>query len=118
MYTEKQRATIDRALAIIAGEFQQRGVVYSDPGAVKDFCRLRLAGLAREEFLVLFLDSQHQLIEVETLFQGTLDGAAVYPRAVKLSMSTCLRMSRVVFTPTPRTRVAGTARLLILGPIR
>ncbi len=82
MYTEKQRATIDRALAIIAGEFQRRGGVYSDPGAVKDFCRLRLAGLAREEFLVLFLDSQHQLIEAESLFQGTLDGAAVYPREV------------------------------------
>ncbi len=43
---------------------------------------MRLAGLARAEFLVLFLDSQHQLIEAETLFQGTLDGAAVYPREV------------------------------------
>ncbi|MBG7617343.1 MAG: hypothetical protein IZT57_03090, partial [Chloroflexi bacterium] len=36
----------------------------------------------REIFCVLYLTSQHQLIEVEELFMGTIDGAAVYPREI------------------------------------
>jgi DNA repair protein RadC len=33
-------------------------------------------------FLVVFLDNQHRIIEFRDLFQGTIDGAAVYPREV------------------------------------
>lgn len=33
---------------------------------------------------VLFLDSQHQLIEYEILFRGTLNQTSVYPREVAL----------------------------------
>jgi DNA repair protein RadC len=33
-------------------------------------------------FGVLFLDSQHRLIEYKEMFNGTIDGAAVYPREV------------------------------------
>jgi DNA repair protein RadC len=36
----------------------------------------------REVFAVLFLDSQHRLIEYQELFFGTIDAAAVYPREV------------------------------------
>jgi DNA repair protein RadC len=41
-----------------------------------------LGNLEREVFYVLFLNSQHQLIEQEALFFGTIDGAAVYPREI------------------------------------
>jgi len=37
---------------------------------------------SREVFAVLFLNNQHQVIEFERLFYGTLDAAAVYPRIV------------------------------------
>lgn len=54
----------------------------------KDLLRLRIGDREREIFCVLYLNSQHELIEVEELFMGTLDGAAVYPREIAKA---CLR---------------------------
>jgi DNA repair protein RadC len=48
----------------------------------KDLLRLRIGDKEREIFCVLYLNSQHQLLEVEELFMGTIDGAAVYPREI------------------------------------
>jgi len=36
----------------------------------------------RERFMVIFLDAQNRIIAVETLFEGTLTAASVYPREV------------------------------------
>jgi DNA repair protein RadC len=36
----------------------------------------------KEVFKVMFLDSQNQVIEVEDLFEGTLNASAVYPREI------------------------------------
>tara|TARA_E500000305_G_scaffold108525_1_gene111109 strand:+ start:1674 stop:2126 length:453 start_codon:yes stop_codon:yes gene_type:complete len=46
----------------------------------KELLRLRIGD--REIFCVLYLNTQHQLIEVDELFMGTIDGAAVYPREI------------------------------------
>ena len=56
--------------------------VFDSPQKVKDFVALRLAGLNHEVFGVLFLDSQHRLIEMQELFRGTLAQTSVYPREV------------------------------------
>ena len=48
----------------------------------KDLLRLRIGDKEREIFCVLYLNSQHNLIEVDELFMGTIDGAAVYPREI------------------------------------
>jgi DNA repair protein RadC len=48
----------------------------------KDLFRLRIGDREREIFCVLYLNSQHKLIEVDELFKGTIDGAAVYPREI------------------------------------
>jgi DNA repair protein RadC len=56
--------------------------VFDSPQKVKDFVALRLGGLAHEVFGVLFLDSQHRLIEMQELFRGTLAQTSVYPREV------------------------------------
>ena len=42
--------------------------------------RAKLAGFEHEVFAVLFLDTQHRLIEYSELFRGTIDSASVYPR--------------------------------------
>ena len=42
----------------------------------------KLAGLEREVFAAVFLDTRHRLIEYVELFQGTIDGAEVHPREV------------------------------------
>jgi len=56
--------------------------VFNSPQTVKDFAALRLGGLAHEVFAVLYLDSQHRLIEMQELFRGTLAQTSVYPREV------------------------------------
>lgn len=56
--------------------------VFSSPDTVASFLRLQLQGRKQEVFAALFLDSQNRLIAFETLFNGTIDSAAVYPREV------------------------------------
>jgi DNA repair protein RadC len=56
--------------------------VFDHPGAVKDYFSLQLGGHEQEVFAVLFLDSQHRLIQLEALFHGTLAQTSVYPREV------------------------------------
>ena len=41
-----------------------------------------LRDLKRENFKVLFLDAKNQILEEKTLFEGTVDSSAVYPREV------------------------------------
>lgn len=54
----------------------------SSSTVVKDYLRSMLRHRQSEVFVGLFLDSQHQLIACDELFQGTIDGASVYPREV------------------------------------
>ena len=56
--------------------------VFDSPQMVKDYLQLHLGQLAHEEFAVLFLDAQHRLISLDTLFTGTLGQTSVYPREV------------------------------------
>lgn len=54
----------------------------TDPDATRRYLEARLARQPREIFAAVFLDNRHRVLAVEELFQGTLDGAAVYPREV------------------------------------
>jgi DNA repair protein RadC len=56
--------------------------VLQTPTATRDFLRFRLSRLDYEVFGCLYLDTRLALIEMEELFRGTLDEAAVYPREV------------------------------------
>ena len=60
----------------------QRSASFSSPAAVKEYLRAKLAGFEHEVFAVLFLDTQHRLIEYVEMFRGTIDSASVYPREV------------------------------------
>lgn len=46
------------------------------------FLHLALANEPNEQFSAVFLNSRHQVIAFEPLFQGTIDSAAVHPRVV------------------------------------
>lgn len=54
----------------------------SSPQAVKDFLRLGIGMREHEVFAVLFLDSQHRLIDVMEMFRGSVSQTSVYPREV------------------------------------
>jgi DNA repair protein RadC len=60
----------------------QRGASFTSPAAVKEYLRAKLAGFEHEVFAVLFLDTQHRLIDYAEMFQGTIDSAEVHPREV------------------------------------
>jgi len=47
-----------------------------------DFCRTVMGGKQDEEFCVIYLDAQNQIIEFETIQKGVVNQAVVYPRQV------------------------------------
>ncbi len=49
---------------------------------VYDYLCHALRDLRTERFKVLFLDAKNQVLEEKTLFEGTVDSSAVYPREV------------------------------------
>jgi len=51
-------------------------------GEVFDYLFHALRDLKRESFKVLFLDAKNQILEEKTLFEGTVDSSAVYPREI------------------------------------
>ena len=58
--------------------------VLKDAAKLSDFWRMRIGALKHEVFAVAYLDSGCRLLRngVETLQEGTVDRAAVYPRRV------------------------------------
>jgi DNA repair protein RadC len=56
--------------------------VISSWSALLSYVRVALAHEPREQFRVLFLDKKNQLIIDETMNQGTVDHAPVYPREI------------------------------------
>ena len=60
----------------------QRGVSLTSPAMTMDYLQTVLKDRNREIFTCLFLDTRHRVIASEDLFQGSIDGACVYPRVV------------------------------------
>ena len=47
-----------------------------------DYCMTSLGGLKDEHFCVIYLDAQNRIIDVETIQEGIVNQAVVYPRKV------------------------------------
>ena len=75
------QAVLEMARRALSEQMQQNDA-FLMPGAVRDYLRLHLAGLAHEVFFALWLDAQNRLIAGEELFRGTLTQTSVYPREV------------------------------------
>ncbi|MCK5668318.1 MAG: DNA repair protein RadC [Gammaproteobacteria bacterium] len=56
--------------------------VLSSPNDTKNFLLAQLRAYPYEVFACLFLDNRHQIISFDKMFNGTIDGASVYPREV------------------------------------
>ena len=54
----------------------------SSPQVVYDYLKVSLKGLMDEGFKMLFLDNRNQLIAMETLKNGTVNQAIVFPRKI------------------------------------
>jgi DNA repair protein RadC len=71
----------EAALRIERAEVAKRPVI-SSWSALLTYAKAALAHEPREQFRVLFLDKKNQLIADETMNEGTVDHAPVYPREV------------------------------------
>lgn len=60
----------------------KRGCALTSPQTTKQYLQAELRNESHEVFAVLFLDSQHNVLNFERLFYGTIDAAAVYPRVI------------------------------------
>ena len=59
-----------------------RQVVLESTRDTREYLQAQLRDRKNEVFCVLFLDNRHRVLIFEELFQGTLNGAAVYPREI------------------------------------
>lgn len=75
-------AIIARALEILMQRMHRTGITMDSPHAVRDWLRLRVGGKPHEEFGLIWLNAQHELIEAGEIFRGTLMQTSVYPREV------------------------------------
>ncbi len=74
---EKQ-SLMDLALAVLQ-DLHRPGLELPSPNSTRDYLRVLLADRKAEVFGCMYLDNRHRVIETAELFQGTIDGAAVYP---------------------------------------
>jgi DNA repair protein RadC len=72
------RAVADRYLKARLDE----GEVLNNSGELFDYLYSSMRDKSRESFQAVFLDAKNRVIEVRTLFTGTLTASAVYPREV------------------------------------
>ena len=81
--TVSEDAVIEHALNILENRarYGERPVLDA-PDTVRNFLRLRIGAEDREEFWCVFLDAQNRLIEMESMFVGTLTQTSIYPREV------------------------------------
>lgn len=80
-----KRAALLAVLEIARRAFRDAladGPVFESAQAVRDYLRLEYDARRAECFAVMFLDTQHRLIALETLFHGTLSHTIAYPREV------------------------------------
>lgn len=66
---------------ILRRRLERQGTL-SSPRDSATFLRMRLSHLLHEEFHAVWLDSRYQILAVDKLFNGTIDGASVHPREV------------------------------------
>ena len=81
-YTAREQAALGRAMRLLERGLRTPGAALESPDATRDYLRLWLAHCDVEIFAVLFLSSQHELIEAREMHRGTLAQTSVYPREI------------------------------------
>ncbi|KEQ17699.1 RadC family protein [Endozoicomonas numazuensis] len=74
-------AILEICQRVLSEKLSEQSAINS-PDATCRYLQLHFRGRHREEFACLFLDTRNRVLALETLFQGTLDAAPVYPREV------------------------------------
>ncbi|MDN5869216.1 MAG: DNA repair protein RadC [Nitrococcus sp.] len=78
---KEKDSVINLALSVLTDR-HRAGRTLGSPEQTRAFLRLKLADRKHEVFGTIFLDNRHRVIQLAEMFQGTIDGASVYPRPV------------------------------------
>ena len=84
----KPEEIVSTAATILLDELTGREALTS-PTDVAQFLQMALAQEKNEVFAAIFLNNKHKVLSFEPLFNGTIDGAAVYPRVVVQQALAC-----------------------------
>ena len=72
---------LDAAHSILESQALNTDII-SNPELCQRLLKTRIGHLEREVFVMMSLTNRHQIIDIEILFQGTINAASVYPREV------------------------------------
>lgn len=73
----------DIALTLYREKIEDKDILtIKSKNSLLSYLRGEIGYSPREEFKILFLDSSNKLIASETLFYGTIDKSAIYPREI------------------------------------
>lgn len=78
-------ATRDEILDAAAGYHRDElcnGAEIRSAADTENLLQKILAGRQHEQFVVIFLDNRHRVLDCTVMFEGTIDGTSVYPREV------------------------------------
>ena len=79
-------AVLIRLVKACSEHYLKEGVLdrqkISSLSTLVDYCRTSMGGLADEQFRVIFLNSQNEIIAAEIVQEGTVNQTVVYPRKV------------------------------------
>lgn len=82
-FHEAPRSTVMHCARELAREqFRPGAPVLKEPEALYDFVLLQLGSREREVFALVLLDVHDRLVDYVEIFEGTLEGAPIYPREV------------------------------------
>lgn len=112
------QAVIEMARRYLQADLATRTSLTS-PADTRQFLLAQMSHLENEQFCCIWLDSQHQVVKFETLFNGTIDSAAVYPREVVKAALSC-NAAAVILAHNHPSGVAepSTADQLITGRLQ
>lgn len=84
--------TVKRALTLLDRHLRETGVAFTSTQAARDWLKLKMAGLEREEFMMLYLNQQNQLIAHEPCLPVLLAVPRYIP--VRWSNAPCISMQQ------------------------
>ena len=105
---------VQQAIVLLERRVFKAGPRLERPAAVRDYLRLKLVAEPNEIFVVVFMNSMHDVLAVEPMFHGTLHAPSVYPRVV-LQRALQLNAAAVIFAhqhPSGTTEPSNADRLL------
>jgi len=86
--TIEEIQTIESAFNIIREKVQRydSSQIMDKPDTIASILRLKVGHLDVEKFGLVYLTTQNNIIDIETIISGTIDAASVYPREVVKSV--------------------------------